>query len=1173
MKKHLPIILFFGLLTVLVIFLWFRHGLIYGGGDVGLTTYNPKRIVEMISSVWWDETAPGFPRPQGLASLPTEIFLSFLQTFGLPFFAIQATFFGILLFAMSLGMYILSLEFLGKDQKKTATLAALFYIVNPYMMVQVWHRFVHSTFFFAAGIPFILLFWIKWIEKRELIYLILFVIFNFLFSFMFSTLAFSVTLWGLLIFYSLFSIFVPWQGRKKLAVIAGLSLVGFLLWILTSSWWLIPVFFVSPAILSTQHSSLNSIITLLAIGKQSILPYSLAGLNPFYLYFREELGQVFSNPLFLITPYLSLIVIFIGMYYSFKKSKLIFWPLLFLTSLFFAKGSAPPFEQLFLFGFNNFFVLGVLRNPFEKIGILIPLSSSLLFAVGFIISWTYFKRKNNLFGKALLFLILGFFFAIFHWPFWSGKLHGTIDRPNFVEVPQAYHEANNWISQQRKSGNILHLPLPVSEGLSYRWEYGYSGVDSTTDFFTSNPSISMGFNVHFLDNALKTFNLMTEVTEMQEQVRQLFKIFNVRFIVLHLDIDWPKTGVKSPQEFTGVLDRLSFLKKQKEVGQLVIYEVADNDYLDKLYIQHNFDYLYDFKNDVPNFDTPWALYLRRNPYSLSLSDYDEKGQYSSGDNDPSNLLVIPTSVRSYFPLKKLETEETIRQLPAVKLLPNSPFYTFIRIKELLHSFSPSQSLDNLALEYASKRLVESYHIQQKTRGSIASLIKDYLGLLPKGMDRLNQIIQATTITKEAPAAVKNLLNNHEIILESLNKNANASDKEVTTEALKLLREEITKLGIVPNYRLDAKQETVRRVHNFLIPKSGPYEITLADSASVSPFKDRLRKLEFRINGNTQERVGTESGSIISYGDTFLDKGNYEIDYPQIFSDNLYQGKKGGSEELEITSNQHQSKDFEIPVEPFYPGSTYAISFDFWVKSGSEPKVLIIQDSDPTDPFGVDETGSVRSYQLSDKIKYDPYNRYWRTYSFSFPYRGNSSKLILRISAIPWDDCEILLAHKKSQCTKVAIRENYERPSTIVIKNIKIFRVLTNPLFLRSKGEKNINTKEPENITYTKLGSTEYKGDFTLTKPGFFVFSETFDKGWTLTLDDQNTTFEPKIHLLANMYANAWFIDKSGAYKFKLEYKPQRYFYLGIYIGLVTFAILSLILSVKKIGQKINISGK
>ncbi len=162
-----PFFVFF-IISFLLICVWFRQGLIYGGGDVGLTTYNPIRIAEVISKIWWEDTAPGFPRPQGLASLPTEIGLSVLQNLGFPPFAIQATLFLGILFSMGLGMYFLVRETLGKDKKMLAYLASFFYLVNPYMMVQVWHRFIHSTFFLAAGLPFLLLFWIRWIRKKIL---------------------------------------------------------------------------------------------------------------------------------------------------------------------------------------------------------------------------------------------------------------------------------------------------------------------------------------------------------------------------------------------------------------------------------------------------------------------------------------------------------------------------------------------------------------------------------------------------------------------------------------------------------------------------------------------------------------------------------------------------------------------------------------------------------------------------------------------------------------------------------------------------------------------------------------------------------------------------------------------------------------------------------------------
>ena len=92
MKKFLPLLIFLTISAGLI-FSWFRFGLIYGGGDVGLQTYNPKRILENARFVWWDSAGPGAPIPQGLSAVPFQFTLFLFQLLGFSPLALQATLF------------------------------------------------------------------------------------------------------------------------------------------------------------------------------------------------------------------------------------------------------------------------------------------------------------------------------------------------------------------------------------------------------------------------------------------------------------------------------------------------------------------------------------------------------------------------------------------------------------------------------------------------------------------------------------------------------------------------------------------------------------------------------------------------------------------------------------------------------------------------------------------------------------------------------------------------------------------------------------------------------------------------------------------------------------------------------------------------------------------------
>ena len=127
MKRFIPPI-FFLIISASLIFSWFRFGFVYGGGDVGLPTYDPKRTFDVARYIWWESAAPGYPVPQGLTSVPLLFMLSFFQLLGFSPVGLQALLFFTLLFLMGMGMYLLTLSIFGKENSKWAILAGIFYL-------------------------------------------------------------------------------------------------------------------------------------------------------------------------------------------------------------------------------------------------------------------------------------------------------------------------------------------------------------------------------------------------------------------------------------------------------------------------------------------------------------------------------------------------------------------------------------------------------------------------------------------------------------------------------------------------------------------------------------------------------------------------------------------------------------------------------------------------------------------------------------------------------------------------------------------------------------------------------------------------------------------------------------------------------------------------------------
>lgn len=115
---------------------------------------------------------------------------------------------------------------------------------------------------------------------------------------------------------------------------------------------------------------------------------------------------------------------------------------------------------------------------------------------------------------------------------------------------------------------------------------------------------------------------------------------------------------------------------------------------------------------------------------------------------------------------------------------------------------------------------------------------------------------------------------------------------------------------------------------------------------------------------------------------------------------------------------------------------------------------------------------------------------------------------------------------------------------------------------------NFSEMIPENnghalITFQRINPTKYKVKIeNATQPFFLVFSESYHKDWIAYVDGQQVPSE--YHFMANGYANAWYINKTGTYTVTLEFWPQKLFYIGSAISITTLTISILYIAKDKI---------
>jgi hypothetical protein len=100
------------------------------------------------------------------------------------------------------------------------------------------------------------------------------------------------------------------------------------------------------------------------------------------------------------------------------------------------------------------------------------------------------------------------------------------------------------------------------------------------------------------------------------------------------------------------------------------------------------------------------------------------------------------------------------------------------------------------------------------------------------------------------------------------------------------------------------------------------------------------------------------------------------------------------------------------------------------------------------------------------------------------------------------------------------------------------------------------------ITFKKVNPTKYTVQVNSSNSFFLVFSESYHKDWVAYVDGQQILNE--YHFVANGYANAWYINKTGTYTITLEFWPQKLFYIGSSISITTLILCILYISKNKI---------
>lgn len=351
--------------------------------------------------------------------------------------------------------------------------------------------------------------------------------------------------------------------------------------------------------------------------------------------------------------------------------------------------------------------------------------------------------------------------------------------------------------------------------------------------------------------------------------------------------------------------------------------------------------------------------------------------------------------------------------------------------------------------------------------------------------------------------------------------------------------------------------------DFTLPVDGNYELLLEKEDYSDNFeKDPLSPLSFSLDGLSIVRnpLGEENGWF-SYGELNLFAGehNLEIIVPETLSllydasfeegtwikkpeASLTLDRADGNKALRLTA-QGSSVSVSQEIKNIKPKATYKISFFAKTINGEPPHMSVFQDTDV-----------VRNGKVIPKVNhYMEKNSSYNHFETKLRTNIDTQKVTLYLWADPPQGKET---------------------TTLLYDDVKAQRLFTSSVFLRQKDQKATEDIPLPKMNFKRLNSTKYLIEVQDAQaPYYLTFAESFSSQWKIfPLQQQETEdlallwknwfrqslFEDN-HYLANYYANAWYIDQKGDYKFIIEYRPQRLFYLGGLVSLIfLFSFLGIV---------------
>jgi hypothetical protein len=529
--------------------------------------------------------------------------------------------------------------------------------------------------------------------------------------------------------------------------------------------------------------------------------------------------------------------------------------------------------------------------------------------------------------------------------------------------------------------------------------------------------------------------------------------------------------------------------------------------------------------------------------AVTFSDYQAKSAFVDGDIWVNDVDNNPISIDAYTS-KAVGSDQFINESaykyllnPSVRYLPDSPLYPYVTWREnrtyMASAGDPVNGSDILML-HMGKRLTELERLFDKEdsdEGTKRDVLNRYSGLLRLLSEQYRKISYDTVASNDSLKKMSALSIRHESQLRNL---LSRDISEPLVRQINSIRNSIEKARTDIDSRIWADDKSGTKRMFLDIPVGGVYGLHIRN--------DGVRPLNITIDDSIIGRSDRVDGEWVQVSTLTLTKGLHrvEVSYPGVTD--LFTGFGDSNVDVVVSDDPakvaFRASDRQETVcsnQMVLSGERkYELTFDY-LQTGEPMAMSVHQDSDEVvDGQQVHTVDSV----LSEKNQ-------WRHFRRQFiPGIGNGLAEICFV--IPYAD---------------------ESIPTYEISNISI-RPLQ-PVTLIARHVSNSHRYEKPRIEHVRIDPTRYRVSVKGAKtPFLLVFSENFDRNWkaytyriSSSYGDSSEAVPENLHYQANLFANAWMVDKKGDYDVEIRYVPQRYYSYSLILSTFAFATCALLLFV------------